>query len=318
VTAPAIKPETGVLAPGLAAITEVAADPAAEAGKGGMARLSPRLKAVALGASALDALAPSLATHLMLRHFTRPRVKRGADYRSQLPPGAQRLAVRHGDRDLALWRWGDRGSAVLLVHGWEDNTGSMLPFVEPLRRLGYQVFAMDAPGHGLSPKGSTHLLDCSDALGRVLATFGPFKSIVAHSFGATAVCHLLSRVRRCWFPDRMVLLSPMRDMEQHLQVFADIALLSPDRADRLRQLAAGVVGCRLDRISSYEVLPELTIPGLVVHDRHDPVIPHAVGESIARIWQGARLVSTRRLGHRRILKCPEVMEQIIQLHYRRD
>jgi pimeloyl-ACP methyl ester carboxylesterase len=316
VTAPALKPENGVIAASLRPIAEVSVDSTTTASKGGMARLSPVLKAVALGASALDALAPTLATHLMLRHFTRPRVKRGADYRPQLPQGARRLAVPHGDRDLAVWRWGDRGPAVLLVHGWEDNSGSMLPFVEPLRRLGYQVFAVDAPGHGLSGAGSTHLLDCSDALGRVVAAFGPFNSIVAHSFGATAVCHLLSRVRRCWFPDRMVLLSPMRDMEQHLQVFADIALLSPDRAERLRQLAAGIVGCRLDRISSYEVLPELSIPGLVIHDRHDPVIPHAVGESIARVWQGARLVSTRRLGHRRILKCPNVMQQIIQLHHR--
>lgn len=315
-TAPAVKPETGVIAPGFTPVTELSDDPGKTGGKGGMARLSPLLKAVALGASALDALAPALATHLMLRHFTRPRVKRGADYRPQLPPGAQRLAVRHGDRSLALWRWGDRGPAVLLVHGWEDNSGSMLPFVEPLHRLGYQVFAMDAPGHGLSGAGSTHLLDCSDALGRVIAAYGPFKSIIAHSFGATAVCHMLSRVRYCWFPDRMVLLSPMRDMEQHLQVFADIALLSPDRAERLRQRAAGVVGCRLDRISSYEVLPELSIPGLVIHDRHDPVIPHAVGESIARVWQGARLVSTRRLGHRRILKCPDVMQHILQLHHR--
>jgi pimeloyl-ACP methyl ester carboxylesterase len=287
--------------------------PAPASGRGGMARLSPQLKAVALGARALDSLAPTLTTRIMLRHFTRPRRKPGADYRHQLPAGARRLSLAHGERELVGWSWGESGPAVLLVHGWEDHSGSMLPFVEPLLALGFRVLAVDAPGHGLSSRGPTHLLDSSRALERVAAAHGPFYSIVAHSFGAAATCLMLSRVP-AFQPERLALVSPMRDMEQHLEVFADIALLSPERAARLRQLVTEHIGFAPHEISAIEAIREFRLPGLVVHDRHDPVIPHEAGVTIAECWREASLLSTSNLGHRRILKCPRVLEEVLRLH----
>jgi pimeloyl-ACP methyl ester carboxylesterase len=278
-----------------------------------MARLSPQLKAVAFGARALDSIAPTLTTRIMLRHFTRPRRKPGADYRAQLPAGARRLSLAHAAGELAGWTWGDAGPAVLLVHGWEDHSGSMLPFVEPLLALGFRVVTVDAPGHGLSSPGCTHLLDSSEALERVAAAHGPFYSIVAHSFGAAATCLMLARVPS-FKPERLALVSPMRDMEQHLEVFADIALLSPQRAERLRRLVTEHIGFAPGEVSALEAIRGLGVPGLVVHDRHDPVIPHEAGVTIAECWQEASLVSTSNLGHRRILKCPRVLEEVLRLH----
>jgi hypothetical protein len=50
-----------------------------------------------------------------------------------------------------------------------------------------------------------------------------------------------------------------------------------------------------------------TQPLLVVHDLEDDEVPHADGAAIASAWPGARLLSTRGLGHRRILRDPEVV-----------
>ncbi len=289
-------------------------EPSARAGdKGGMARLAPHLQAVALGARAFDAVAPRLCTRVMLRHFTRPRRRAGHDYRDRLPPGARRLALAHGNTELTGWRWGECGPSVLLVHGWEDHSGSMLPFVAPLRERGFQVFTLDAPGHGLSPRAATHLVDSSLALERMARAYGPFDSIVAHSYGATAVSLMLSRAPALR-PQRMTLVSPMRDMEQHLQVFADIALLCPGRTARLRQLVTELIGCPPRQVCAIEAVRELEIPGLVVHDRHDPVIPHSAGALIADSWGSASFVSTSNLGHRRVLRCPEVRAEVLRLH----
>ncbi len=282
-------------------------------GRGGMASLSPALRAIALASRALDTLAPETTTRIMLRHFHRPRSRYRYDYRRLLPPGAERLRVRYRDRDLTGWRWGRQGPAVLLVHGWEDHTGSMLPLVAPLRHRGYQVFALDAPGHGLSANAATHLLDCSRALELMIRTYGPFESIVGHSFGATAAGILLSRVPTL-YPQRMVMVSPMRDIEQHLEVFADIALLSPARTARLRRMLIGTLGEPLSRLSATTAARGFRFPGLVIHDRHDPVIPHDVGATVARNWSGARLFSTRHLGHRGVLKNPQVIAEILAMH----
>jgi hypothetical protein len=39
----------------------------------------------------------------------------------------------------------------------------------------------------------------------------------------------------------------------------------------------------------------------VIHDRDDRMMPWTHGATVARLWPGARLLSTEGLGHRRIL-----------------
>lgn len=280
---------------------------------GPMARLTPGLKALALASRTVDAVAPDLANRIMLHHFTRPRRKPDADYRGRLPAGAERMTLRHRTTELTAWRWGRPGPAVLLVHGWEDHAGSMLPFVDPLLARGYRVLAVDLPGHGLSARRATDLLDCSHALEAVTAALGPFESIIAHSFGATAACAMLARARHLQ-PARLALLSPMRDLAQHLEVFASIALLSPERRARLQGVVVRRLGGEAATLDALQAVRAFAMPGLVVHDRDDPVIPHAVGASIARAWPTAALVSTEELGHRRILRCPSVLEAVLRLH----
>jgi len=278
-----------------------------------MARLSVGHRALVLATRSLDAVAPELSARVMLGRFVRPRRKRDADYRDRLPPGAQPLSLQHQGKTLTGWQWGQTGPAVLLAHGWEDHSGSLLRFVQPLRAMGYRVLCLDAPGHGLSPAGDTHLLDCSQALEAMTRAHGPFDSIVAHSFGATAVSVMLARSPGL-APSRLVLIAPMRDMEQHLEVFADIAGLSSERTERLRGLVATHIGCPPRALSAVQAIRQLEAPGLVVHDRFDPVIPYAVGASLAQSWRGARLISTENLGHRRVLACPQVLDAVLDLH----
>jgi pimeloyl-ACP methyl ester carboxylesterase len=51
----------------------------------------------------------------------------------------------------------------------------------------------------------------------------------------------------------------------------------------------------------------LRAPLLVVHDRGDAEVPWQHGLVIARAWKGAELLLTDGLGHRRILRDPDVV-----------
>ena len=53
------------------------------------------------------------------------------------------------------------------------------------------------------------------------------------------------------------------------------------------------------------------VPGLVIHDRHDTLIPYEGGATIAQNWPGAKFISTERLGHRRGLCSTEVTSCIL-------
>jgi hypothetical protein len=49
----------------------------------------------------------------------------------------------------------------------------------------------------------------------------------------------------------------------------------------------------------------------VIHDRDDREVGFASGEALARAWRGARLVRTRGLGHRGVLRDAEVVRDAV-------
>ncbi len=59
------------------------------------------------------------------------------------------------------------------------------------------------------------------------------------------------------------------------------------------------------------VTPQLAIEGLVVHDRADREVPFEHGLELSRNWPGAELFTIEGLGHRRILKAPEVIAKVV-------
>ncbi|GAB4282868.1 MAG: hypothetical protein Kow0080_36840 [Candidatus Promineifilaceae bacterium] len=257
----------------------------------------------------LDQLMPQVTSRLMLAKFVAPRRKKNGRYTSRLPAGAARLAAQHNNLTLTGWCWDGDGPAVLVVHGWESHTGRMVPLIKALLAHGCRIFALDAPGHGMSPQANTHLQDVGEAIRAMIEQHGPFHGIVAHSFGAAATAVMLSRHPEL-MPDKLVFLSPMRDLAQHLDIFAAVAQLTPARKERLQELVRQRLGLSFEDCSTVAAVRTFSRPGLVIHDQNDRLIPHAVGEEIARNWAGTRFVSTSHLGHRRGLSCQQVVSHI--------
>ena len=50
---------------------------------------------------------------------------------------------------------------------------------------------------------------------------------------------------------------------------------------------------------------------LVIHDEEDRVLPFKEGKAVAEAWPGATFVATKGLGHRRMLKSDEIIEETI-------
>lgn len=278
--------------------------------KGDVSQLNWKLRFLRRSLQIIDRVSPQLSTHLLVSHFIHPRHKKGVQYEHHLPQGGRRIEIFHNLTKLTGWAWGEEGPAVLLVHGWESHVGRMLPLVEPLLEQGCRVVAFDAPGHGLSPRVSTNLIDAGYAVQNVIEQYGPFHSIIAHSFGAAATAVVLAREPHL-MPRKLVLLSPMRDLEQQLDIFAEVARLSPNQKTRLKAQIARRVGWPFSQCSTIEAVRSFEVPGLVVHDRQDRLIPHDVGITIAQQWRGAGFISTDHLGHRLGLSNAEVIHQIL-------
>ena len=161
------------------------------------------------------------------------------------------------------------------------------------------MLAYDQPAHGLSDGRLSGLPDFADALLEVAHHHGDVRAVIAHSLGGPAAAIALARGLAV---ERVVLISPPSDLVGYSRRFAHWLAL-PERVRRSMQAAIEErFGVRWSELEIARIAPLLHAEALVIHDKQDMQVPWKQGAALARHWPGARLMSTRGLGHGRILK----------------
>jgi pimeloyl-ACP methyl ester carboxylesterase len=237
--------------------------------------------------------------------FKPPRHRLSPRGRRFLASG-ERLTFEVGDARLAAWSWG-AGPTVLLVHGWGGRASQMSAFVPALRAEGYRVVAFDAPAHGESSGFLSSALDFARAVEVIVRKAGPVKGIVAHSLGSTGVAVALSRGV---VAQRVVLIGPPADPTAWASHFARRFRVSVEVMRAMRARSERRLGASWSLLELSAMAPLRGTPLLVIHDREDREVAFAEGQEFASALR-AELVATRGLGHRRILRDPDVVRKAV-------
>lgn len=214
-----------------------------------------------------------------------------------------------GDIPVALYRWG-AGPPVLFIHGWSGRGSQVAAFVEPLLNAGYQVIALDAPGHGATPGKRTNILECAEILLALQRHLGPLHAAITHSFGGMVLAYAMNHGLSV---QRVVCISAPADVDYLVESFARTLNMHPAVVRDLRR--------RMERRFDYDFwgrtatesnARRLTSPALIVHDELDTSVPWTQGERIAAAWPGARFLKTSGLGHGRILRDRMVVDATVK------
>lgn len=266
-----------------------------------------KLRAVRAGLGALELLAPPLAARAAMALFrTPPRHVPWDGERDILAEGrAFPLDVRGAS--VQAWRWGE-GDPVLLVHGWGSSGGRLGSFVAPLVKAGRSVVAFDAPGHGEATVRRSSLPEFLFTIEAAQKAFGELAGIVAHSLGGAATTLALDRGTRA---RRVVLIAPSSDPAGYTHRFAEVVGIGEGTRRRMAAAIEKKFGLPWSAFDVLAAAKRLTIPALVIHDAEDSDVPWSEGEAVARAWPGAELVTTRGLGHTRIVHDPDVVARSV-------
>jgi len=264
---------------------------------------------IRIGFQALAAVSPQAAATLALRLFFTPRAARGRRRQAETDALAQATRFRLTTRwDVVEgYSWG-QGPAVLLVHGWGGDAAQMTPLVPALLARGYRVMALDMPGHGASAGKRSSLVHFGDAIEAAAEVIGPLHGVVAHSFGAAAVTYSLARGLDA---ARAAFVAPPVELEGFWQRFRDGLGVSPRVWELLVRDTELWLKVRLADVQPRVLAPSLRTPLLVLHDAGDGQVLYREGAELADLWPGARLVSTRGLGHLKILRDAATIETVM-------
>jgi len=255
----------------------------------------------------LGRLAPARAGRWAHGLFVTPRGSRGRS-KSSLFDGAHEVTLPGLPLPMKLYGFGS-GPVALLVHGWESRSEKFSAVIEPLLARGYRVVAVDSHAHGAAPGTQLAFGVACRAMTSLLEALTP-DVVIAHSYGAATVVFGLAHRQKA-FPVRVVSLAAIVEAkhisETYLRMTHAPSALRPHFYAELEQRW----GEPVEYYSMSSFARQLDCEALLVHDVWDPIIPYAQGQALHSAWRGSRLLTTKELGHHRLLKDEAVLSEVI-------
>ena len=251
-------------------------------------------------------IAPRKAARLVADLIARPR-GRNPTQPWELATGTvgREVELRTG---LHARSWGETGPLVLALHGWRGRTTQFRPLAAKLLERGMQTLALELPGHGVSVGDSATPRQIGELLIEVERIVGPAHAAIGHSFGGAALgAGLVYGLR----PKRLVIVSSPTRVSRIPLLLAKTAGLPPPAMKEFVKILDTEAGRPLRELDLVSTAPRAGIPGFLIHDLQDNVIPYAEAEALANAWPGLKFMTTSGKGHRDILSAPEVMRAIV-------
>ena len=180
-----------------------------------------------------------------------------------------------------LHKWGSGPKNILFLHGWESNSQRWLPYYNMLEKEKYTIYALDAPGHGMSGGDKLNVEVFRQAIEAALARIGPIDTIIGHSLSNTAVgyCYIMN-------PNvdvkKFIVMGAASGMDAVFTYFKEILGLSRRSVANLSKKVNTIFKIPHQEVKLMSFLDKVTQPVLVIHDKNDAVTPFKPIENVLK------------------------------------
>lgn len=258
----------------------------------------------------LETVVPFLAYRFFAGLFFTPLRYSPTEKEIKAESFSYKFTIKAVKKKIQCYRWGDFPKYVLVVHGWAGRATQFRRFIKPLNKAGYTVVGFDGPAHGKSEGRSTDIREYEVVLKTLVEQHGIPDAIITHSFGGAAVIYaaahgLLAR--------KLVnIASPTIGDE-----IIDTYLRAINGTEKTKQFFKNYVvqktGKPFDAFTASQKILEVKQPMelLLVHDEDDKDVSMNHPMAIQKAYPKAQLLRTTGLGHTRILKNNEVINQVV-------
>lgn len=236
-----------------------------------------------------------LAARLALYLFTKPRRGKLTEKQFDFLGTAFREELTINSIPIMTYRWLGKGNTILLAHGWESNAARWQYLIEPLRKLDYNIIALDAPAHGKSGSKRFNAILYADFIKVVSKKFKP-DFIIGHSVGGMA--SVFSQTNSDYKAlKKMILLGTPSEFTDVLIRYYQMMGYSKRTVKSINQLIKDRFHAEPENFSTAKYLETLNLDGLIIHDEKDTIIPYQDALSINNSLKNSKLITTTGFGH---------------------
>lgn len=199
------------------------------------------------------------------------------------------------DHQIPLYQWGKGVQKVLLVHGWNSNAGRWQPLIQKLVLHNFEVYALEAPAHGMSSEKYFSVPKYEQFIHKVYKKVQP-NYMIGHSIGATAVLywHQLHPNNQL---QKVGLLGSPSDMRVLLDNYYQILQVSPKMRQAFDAFIEEKFEVMIHEFTGACFAEKISIPVFQAHDTLDEVVSFAEAEKIAKQITLVKFYTTNGAGH---------------------
>ena len=269
------------------------------------------LRAIRWSYPKMERLVPSIAYNLAWKLFFSPFKFKRPSRENNAFQKAKISSITINEKQVKIFEWGNSGNPIItLVHGWSGRATQFYKVIEGLVNQGYHVVSFDAPAHGLSEGKTTNIKEFNKVLSYIENHIGTIKAGIGHSFGGVS---LLFAIKQGLKLDTVAMISSPTIGEDIMNAFRKKIDASPKTSVALREMVISRFHLDFEEITACELSKTISLKNhLIVHDKNDMEVPYQNAESLKEINASATLILTKGLGHTRILRDDEVINNIIQ------
>lgn len=221
---------------------------------------------------------------------------------------AEKFTLENDDATVQVYKWGTGSKKIVFLHGWQSHSYRWKTYIDALNKEDYTIYAMDAPGHGLSSGKFLTVPVYGALIHQLILELGEVHTIVGHSLGGFSL--LYSFHQNPLLPvSKLILMAPPGEASDFLEFYKKTLGLSEKVielvVDRFRQL----YNVTPDYFSSKRFASSVNLPGLIIHDEGDTEAPYQYSINIHKEWKRSKLISSRGLGHN--LKSPTIVSEVV-------
>lgn len=243
----------------------------------------------------LAVIRPGWAAKRAFFIFCKVRKGRVAPHqRNYLEKAKHRMEKVHG-HEVQTYLWPGTGPTVLLVHGWESNSFRWKNLIQLLQDAKFSVVAFDAPAHGFSSGTYLHVPLYTACVEHMVQNYEP-RCIVGHSMGGMTALYFAHQHSDTAI-EKIVTIGSPAEFQDIMNEFQRILNFNNRVLRALDQFIFEEFGFHVHEFSSSRFVENQKQQGLLLHDKHDTIIPFHASQKVHEAWKDSVLISTEGLGH---------------------
>ena len=263
----------------------------------------------------ISQLAPATAGRMAFDLFCTPYPK----YKKRKAPAifhqaTKRTVVLSDNSKIHGFEWlpsQPNNQTVLIAHGYASYAYKFEHYITPLLKMGYRVLAFDAPAHGQSQGKHIHVVVYQEAIQQIMQQAGPVHLFIGHSLGALTLSMIAENIDQAE-ARKFVLIAPATKTTTTFANFFKMMHLNEVTKAAFLQHVSSKTHHAVEYFAADRALANYQGPLLWVHDEKDLVCPY---EDIIDFKENApsniKFLITNGLGHNKVYKTAEVMDQIM-------